>query len=292
MLRNSTSSTTNTDYTLRIERLLEHYLSKYCSLSPLYEPIKYSALGGGKRIRPLVTYSIGSAISTPLPQLDIAACALELVHSYSLIHDDLPAMDDDDMRRGKPSCHKAFDEATAILTGDAILAVAFEIISTPTAGVSPATQLNMTSILARVSGPCGIAGGQKRDLDSTTATSESELNTIHREKTASLFIAAAELAYNESYDHNSLRKLGEMLGMAFQLQDDLLETTTTASMLGKPTNSDQKNAKQTHYKLHGLSYANDLLKTYKRDINHLIQSDFASNHILKKNIELIFNRIN
>ena len=291
MLKSSTSSASTVT---RIEQLLEYYLKQHCSASPLYEPIKYVSLSGGKRIRPLTVYSIGSAIATPPPQLDLAACALELIHNYSLIHDDLPAMDDDDIRRGKPSCHKAFNEATAILTGDAILALAFEIIATPNAAISPATQLNMCTILAKASGPCGIAGGQQRDLNATTDITEAELNIIHKEKTASLFIAAAKLTYHDKsqYSLASLTKLGELLGMAFQLQDDILEVTTTASVLGKPTNSDQKNHKQTHHKMHDLDYAKRLLHTYKEKINHLLQHDFADNKHLKENIELIFNRIN
>ncbi len=295
MLKNSIEPLANPiKHKNRIEQLLKRCLTQHCSASPLYEPIKYAALGGGKRIRPMIIYRIGAAIATPLPQLDLAACALELVHNYSLIHDDLPAMDNDDWRRGRLSCHKAFNEATAILTGDAMLALAFELITTPNAAISCATQLKMSAILAKAAGPCGIAGGQERDLHAANSINEAELNIIHKEKTASLFIAAAKLTYYEgsSYNLGSLAKLGELLGMAFQLQDDTLEATTTTSILGKPINSDQKNNKQTHHSICSLAYAQELLKSYKNDINALLQHDFADNQQLKSAVELIFSRVN
>jgi farnesyl diphosphate synthase len=296
MLKNNPNpaSSNQINYKTRIEQLLESYLRQHCSESSLYEPIKYAALGGGKRIRPMVIYSIGAAIETPLPQLDLAACALELVHNYSLVHDDLPAMDDDDLRRGKPSCHKAFNEATAILTGDAMLALAFEIMTTPNPAISATTQLKMSEILAKAAGPCGIAGGQERDLNTTTHINEEALNIIHKEKTASLFIAAAELTYYEGsrYSLSSLTKLGELLGMAFQLQDDTLEATTAASVLGKPTNSDKKNNKKTHHIIHSLDYAKELLHSYKNNIDKILKHDFADNQQLKTAIEMIFSRVN
>ena len=276
------------DYQLYIENKLSYYLEKYAGNSPLYDTMRYSVLGGGKRIRPIIVYTIGASYGLEKEKLDAAACALELIHCYSLVHDDLPAMDDDDFRRGKLSCHKKFDEATAILVGDALQTLAFEIIALPNTGLSPTTQLKMIQTLAVASGCNGIVGGQIRDINASwETTSLKDIEKIHMEKTASLFDAAVNLA-TIAYSDNKRSSFGVLLGKAFQLQDDLLEATN--SNINKPLDSDIKNDKITHHRLIGLENAQKLLEKYYQDAKYIIKAELPEPSIMLEILEIMANR--
>lgn len=225
--------------------------------------MRYSVLNNGKRLRPLLVYAVGEALQTPIAKLNAAAVSVELIHCYSLIHDDLPAMDDDDLRRGLPSCHKAFDEATAILAGDALQALAFEVLCDPELNPVPTEQrLAMIQALARASGAAGMVLGQALDLASENQDiGLSELITLHRHKTGALFNACVELGFLASSHtidqklHQQLQDFGKNLGLAFQIQDDILDVTSDTATLGKPAGSDQKLNKATFPSLLGLETA-------------------------------------
>ncbi len=225
--------------------------------------MRYSVLNNGKRLRPLLVYAVGEALQTPITKLHAAAASVELIHCYSLIHDDLPAMDDDDLRRGLPSCHKAFDEATAILAGDALQTLSFEVLSDSEFNpVGAKQQLAMIKALARASGANGMVLGQALDLAAENNHIElPALITLHRHKTGALFQACIELSFLAS-DHvankqlqHQLQAFGNNLGLAFQIQDDILDVTGDTATLGKPAGSDQKLHKSTFPSLLGLETA-------------------------------------
>ncbi len=219
----------------------------------LQQAMAYSLLGGGKRLRPLVVLfaaeGCGASAADALP----AACAVEMVHTYSLVHDDLPAMDDDDLRRGQPTLHRAFDEATAILAGDALLTLAFEVLARH---LPPATAAACTALLAQAAGACGMVGGQADDLaaEGRPGTLE-QLQAIHRRKTAALFSASARLgalcanAAPEQVEH--LGRYGQCLGLAFQICDDLLDCHGQEDQLGKRVGKDTQRGKLTYPALLG-----------------------------------------
>jgi geranylgeranyl pyrophosphate synthase len=255
------STETRITHPERIENLLADTLSQYASNSPLYEAMCYSILGGGKRIRPVLMYTIASTAQIPYSHIDKAACAIELLHGYTLIHDDLPAMDDDDLRRGKPSCHIQFGEAEAILVGDALQALAFQVLAAPQPHYSPQTQLAMLHCLAQVAGPRGIIAGQARDLAAEgQSLTIHQIEQIHQEKTASLFEACVALTAYAGNLSPGLSALGRILGQAFQLQDDLLEQQESTATLGKSCHSDQRLQKATHAGIIGIEAAEQHLK--------------------------------
>lgn len=244
------------NYQKRIENILADTLAQYAGNAPLYDAMCYSILGGGKRIRPVLMYTIADAADIPYTHIDSIACAVELLHGYTLIHDDLPAMDDDDLRRGKPSCHMQYGEAEAILAGDALQALAFQVLATPQPHYSPVTQLAMLQCLAQVAGPNGIIAGQVRDLAAEgQSLTLNQIDQIHQEKTASLFEASVRLTAFAGNLSPDLSQLGLCLGQAFQLQDDLLEQQESTSTLGKSCQSDQKLHKATHAALLGVDAA-------------------------------------
>ncbi|MES2141790.1 MAG: polyprenyl synthetase family protein [Pseudomonadota bacterium] len=208
-------------YQQRINRFLADYLPTDSNL--LHQAMCYSVLEGGKRLRPLLVYSLGEALGLPLERLDHAACSVELIHAYSLIHDDLPMMDNDDCRRGKPSCHKKFGEAIALLAGDALQALAFEVLLQ--APLEPTQILRMLKALTKAAGSSGMAGGQALEFSGlATPLSSAALEVIYRLKTGSLFRASLELvgitANSPSGVLLSLGRLGDAIGLVYQLQDD------------------------------------------------------------------------
>lgn len=239
--------------------------------------MRYSVLNNGKRLRPLLVYAVGEALQTPIARLHAAAVSVELIHCYSLIHDDLPAMDDDDLRRGLPSCHKAFDEATAILAGDALQALAFEVLCDSEFNpVGSEQQVAMIRELARASGATGMVLGQALDLAAEEKNIQlSELITLHNHKTGALFTACIELSFLASpyaadqKIHQQLQDFGKNLGLAFQIQDDILDVTSDTATLGKPAGSDQKLHKSTFPSLLGL-------KTAQNQANHYLQQAIES----------------
>lgn len=259
MMNNTKTRVTHPE---RVENILADTLSQYASNSPLYEAMCYSILGGGKRIRPVLMYTIANAACIPYSHIDKAACAIELLHGYTLIHDDLPAMDDDDLRRGKPSCHIQFGEAQAILAGDALQALAFQVLAAPQKHYSPQTQLAMLQCLTQTAGPRGIIAGQARDLAAEgQSLTLNQIDKIHQEKTASLFEACVTLTAHAGNLPPSLSALGRILGQAFQLQDDLLEQQESTSTLGKSCHSDNRLQKATHASIIGIAAAEQRLET-------------------------------
>jgi len=250
-------------YQQRVEQHLQHLLALRTETdSRLANAMSYSLLLGGKRIRPFLVYSCGTMLGASLDDLDGPAAALEALHSYSLIHDDLPAMDNDDLRRGKPTCHKAFDEATAILAGDALQTLAFEVLSShPYQQVAPAAVLQMIQRFAGASGYSGMCGGQAIDLAQTNqSTTLAQLERMHRLKTGALIECAVQLAWlcSPSQNHSELDSLVQFaraLGLAFQVQDDILDIESDTATLGKPQGSDTKANKSTYPALLGLDNA-------------------------------------
>jgi geranylgeranyl pyrophosphate synthase len=223
--------------------------------------MRYAVQAGGKRLRPLVAIAAHESCGGKGAELDEPAAALELIHTFSLVHDDLPAMDDDDLRRGRPTVHRAFGEAAAILAGDALLALAFESLARWPAGDSHAARraIAVARVAART-GPAGMIGGQIGDLEAEAgAVSLERLDWIHRHKTGALFAAAAELgalhAGASSEVCQALSSYGEALGMAFQIADDVLDRTATAQELGKTPGKDERAGKATYPALAGLEAA-------------------------------------
>ncbi len=247
----------------RIEGVLAAALPP-ASQSPerLHEAQRYSVLGGGKRLRPLLVYAAGECLAVPLSVLDAPAAAVELIHAYSLVHDDLPAMDDDDLRRGRPTTHRAFDEATAILAGDALQVLAFSLLAADSAhAVEPAGRLKMIRILADASGTAGMAGGQALDLGAVGHTlTLSQLETMHALKTgalirASVLLAAACCASLPAAAWTALDGYAQDIGLAFQIQDDILDVEGETADLGKQTGADAARSKPTYPSLMGMAEA-------------------------------------
>lgn len=267
-----TKSTTLLSVTA-LQQHTEQCLSKLLNQQPsntLEQAIHYTLLNPGKRIRPSLVYAVGLDLAADIQQLDAAAIAVELMHTYSLIHDDLPAMDDDDLRRGKPSCHKAFNEATAILTGDAIQCLAFEILAQQSTDQhNPKLILQMIDILAKKTGALGMIKGQQLDLNAhhlTTHTLE-HINEIHSLKTGALLQACLSLGAlaagtNEPTLISSLNTIGYNLGMAFQIQDDLLDVTSNTATLGKKTGADAQHHKLTYPALTDITYCKEKAQWY------------------------------
>jgi len=220
----------------------------------LAEAIRYSVLGGGgKRIRPAMVYAAGEAVGVDNASLDIPACAVEMIHAYSLIHDDLPAMDDDDLRRGRPTCHRAFDEATAILAGDALQALAYEILTDEHCAHLPAeTRISMLRLLTRASGAHGMAGGQAVDLASVGVSLDlDQLEAMHRLKTGALIRASILLGAmcnpeTSAAELEMLDRYSLCVGLSFQIVDDILDVIGDTETLGKPQGSDMAQAKPTY----------------------------------------------
>ncbi len=247
----------------RLEQALEHWLPA-ATTHPvsLHAAMRYTALDGGKRIRPTLVYASGQAVGAEHTHLDAPACAIELIHAYSLIHDDLPAMDNDDLRRGKPSCHRAFGEATAILAGDALQSLAFYILTHDNAATpDTATRMRMIETLSLAAGSRGMAGGQSIDLDATgKQLNIAELEDMHIHKTGALIRASVMLGAICRIDSadEQLEKLdhyAKCIGLAFQIRDDILDVEGETRFLGKHAGMDEQLEKSTYPALMGLEAA-------------------------------------
>ncbi len=226
----------------------------------LHEAMRYSVLAGGKRIRPALMYATATILGLDEALVDGAACAVEIIHAYSLIHDDLPAMDNDDLRRGKPTCHKAFNEALAILAGDSLQVLAFAILANdPSLPSDPAIRITLVKLLAHASGTFGMAGGQALDLAAAGQQVDiANITRIHEQKTGALISASVLMAAAcvPALDEKALHALGQYsrcLGLAFQIQDDLLDIEGDAALLGKATGADQLNHKPTYPTVAGIA---------------------------------------
>lgn len=219
----------------------------------LHQALRYSVLNGGKRVRPILVYATARSLGLDESMVDGAACAVEFIHAYSLVHDDLPAMDNDDLRRGRPTCHKAFDEATAILVGDSLQVLAFQVLATG-AGLprDPAVRLRLVELLAEGSGTAGMAGGQAIDLAAQGRTlSAAEVDEMHARKTGALIRASVLMAAccHGNLDPRicqALDRYASDVGLAFQIQDDLLDVEGDTHLLGKATGADKANHKPTY----------------------------------------------
>jgi len=247
----------------RVERALDARLPRADSApSRLHEAMRYVTLDGGKRVRASLVYAAGQAVGAPDGALDVPACAVEMIHAYSLVHDDLPSMDNDDLRRGKPTCHKAYDEATALLAGDALQSLAFETLANDLAlTVSAAQRLRMITLLAQAAGSHGMAGGQAIDLAAGgKALALPQLEDMHLRKTGALIRAAVLLgAYaREGVEPEKLQPLegySRAIGLAFQVVDDILDVEGSAETLGKNPGVDRARGKPTYPQLLGLAKA-------------------------------------
>lgn len=242
-----------------INKALEKYLvPKYPER--LYEAMNYSVFAGGKRLRPVLLLSACEAVGGNIEDAMPFACALEMIHTYSLIHDDLPAMDNDDFRRGKPTCHKAFDEALAILAGDGLLTYAFEVMLEAVCNKNESKYSKAAKLIANYSGSQGMLVGQVVDVQSEGhKIDDKTLMFIHDNKTGGLIKAAlmagALIGGADNDTVGDFEKIGYNMGIAFQIKDDILDVTSTSEVLGKPILSDIKNNKQTYVSLYGLDNA-------------------------------------
>ncbi|WP_244951690.1 (2E,6E)-farnesyl diphosphate synthase [Pseudoalteromonas luteoviolacea] len=245
-----------------VEQTIKSYFDQDLNTDPTAKAAAlYSVSNGGKRLRPFLVYATGEMLGASKQDLDTAAAAVECIHSYSLVHDDLPAMDDDDLRRGKPTCHIAFDEAQAILAGDSLQTLAFELLSSHQFAVSSQQQVLMIKTLAQASGLQGMVGGQALDIAATDKMIDiDQLERIHRLKTGALLNCAIELgalcAPNVSeLTRSQLKEFGLAIGLAFQVQDDILDIEGDTSTLGKPQGSDLQHNKSTYPALLGMEGA-------------------------------------
>jgi farnesyl diphosphate synthase len=253
---------------LRMEAALDKRLPSAGEVpTRLHEAMRYSVLGGGKRIRPALLFATALTLGLTEDEVEAAACAIELIHVYSLVHDDLPAMDDDDLRRGRPTCHKAYDEATAILVGDALQPLAFQLLARdPALPASAAVRLRLIDILSEASGTYGMAGGQAIDLQVEGKKLDiAEVEDMHARKTgavisASVLMAAACAPDLPPAHYASLAKFAQAIGLAFQIQDDLLDVLGDVSTLGKATGADRQHAKPTHPTVIGIAASQERVR--------------------------------
>jgi len=274
----------------RLERKL-HQVLPSASENParLHEALRYSVLNGGKRLRPLLVYATGGMLGVPAIQLDAPAAAVELIHCYSLVHDDLPAMDDDDLRRGRPTTHRRFDEATAVLVGDALQMLAFEILAADRdLPADAARRLKLVTLLATAGGSRGMTGGQALDLAAEhRQISLADLETIHRLKTgrllqASVLMGAALSPQLDTDIENALARFGDHIGLAFQVRDDLLDVEGDTTTLGKTAGSDAMHGKATFPALLGMVESRRRLETLHGEALAALQSFGGRADILRE----------
>lgn len=252
----------------RVETALAGHLPSHDSIpARLHDAMRYATLGGGKRVRPLLAFAAGELTGASANTLDTVACAVEMIHAYSLVHDDMPCMDDDVLRRGRPTCHVEFDEPTALLVGDSLQTLAFELLAGQPMG-EPVRQLEMITLLAHASGSRGMAGGQAIDLGSVgKALNQPELELMHALKTGALIRASVllgALAGNvlSAEERKNLDRFAKRAGLLFQVVDDILDCTASTATLGKTAGKDEAADKPTYVSLLGLeaarTYADEL----------------------------------
>ena len=290
-------TSTMQQFQVRVNEQLEKHINYSSPASiKLNEAMTYGALLGGKRVRPFLVYAVGQMLGSKLETLDPIAAAIECIHAYSLIHDDLPAMDDDALRRGHSTCHIKYDEATAILAGDALQTLAFDILSTDIEYLLPQSQLKIINILAKASGEKGMCAGQVLDIAAeNTAISLIELETIHNAKTGALILAAVQMGALTKADIDPqefalLSRFATAIGLAFQVQDDILDITSDTQTLGKPQGSDQELNKSTYPALLGLPAAQQKAQDLYKEALHALSQlpyntqllELFSHYIIKR----------
>jgi farnesyl diphosphate synthase len=281
----------------RIERVLEAVLpSTGTAPARLHSAMRYAALGGGKRVRPLLAYAAGELAGADPARVDHAAAAVELIHVYSLVHDDLPCMDDDTLRRGKPTVHVEFDEATAMLVGDSLQSLAFQQLSGPVLADDPRSQLAMVEALALASGSRGMAGGQAIDLDSVGKTlTVPELEFMHVHKTGALIRVSVELGARcgnslDAAQFGALGHFAKFIGLAFQVVDDLLDAQSSTAVLGKTAGKDARGNKPTYVSALGIERTRELAGDLKRDALGALDELPKGGRRLRELADFIINR--
>jgi len=281
----------------QLDLALHTFLDGAHNIEPrLQQAMRYSLFNGGKRIRPALVYLSAELCGGGAEQADPAAAAIEAIHSYSLVHDDLPAMDDDELRRGKPTCHIAFDEATAILAGDALQCFAFELLSAEHPLLSAATRLQLVWILSRASGGAGMVAGQAFDLCHVgQPLTLEQLQAMHAHKTGALITAALELGAcaagcQDAATLERLRRYGDLIGLAFQIKDDLLDIEGDTATLGKPQGSDLAQHKPTYPALLGLEGARARLAQLHADAQETLAPFGARAQMLQALADYIVTR--
>jgi farnesyl diphosphate synthase len=280
----------------RVEKALEHYLPEPAAAPvQLHEAMRYAVLGGGKRVRPLLCHAAGELTGASAGCLDAAAAALEMIHVYSLVHDDMPCMDDDELRRGKPTVHVKYDEATALLVGDALQSQAFVALTDE--AVAPLRQAALVRELALASGSVGMAGGQAIDLASVGhALTRAQLETMHRMKTGALLRASVRMGAlaGEAPSADALRLLdayAAAVGLAFQVVDDILDVTTDSATLGKTAGKDAKDGKPTYVSIIGLDASRALAAQLRADAHAALVPFGARAQRLAELADLVVNRV-
>ena len=243
----------------------------------LHEAMRYAVLDGGKRVRPLLAFAAGELARAPIERLEVAACAVEMIHAYSLAHDDMPCMDDDVLRRGKPTVHVEFDQAIALLVGDALQSLAFQLLSEPGLVATPAAQLDMVRTLALAAGSRGMAGGQAIDLDSAgKALALPELEFMHIHKTGALIRASVALGARcgeelEQAQAQGLDHFAKCVGLAYQVVDDVLDSAASTATLGKTAGKDAKQGKATYVSAMGLARAREFAEDLRGQAHAALQ---------------------
>ncbi|MBL4673868.1 MAG: polyprenyl synthetase family protein [Arenicella sp.] len=284
------------EYQKRIQVFLDASLNNLDVPERLRAAMRYSTLSGGKRFRALLVYASGLAVGAPLARLDTVAAALECIHAYSLIHDDIPAMDDDDLRRGQPTSHIKYDEATAILAGDALQTLAFEMIASASSDLSDAQARSIGLKLAISSGQIGMVGGQILDIQATHCQlNRDALENVHRRKTGALINAAVICGALCSDDTSelqlsSLSDYADNLGLAFQVVDDILDIESSTQELGKPSGSDVENGKATYPALIGLQESKKLAQTLYQESIVSIAAISDNTSLLEDLAQLVVKR--
>ena len=281
----------------RVDQRLGAALDAEVASSQLRGAMRYACLDGGKRIRPVLAYGSALAVGGELAAADNAAAAIELIHSYSLVHDDLPAMDDDDLRRGKPTVHRAYDEATAILVGDALQSLAFQILSTDHDALAAQNRLAMVQLLSQAAGATGMVGGQSLDFEAVgVKLNIQQLEQMHSLKTGALIRCAVLLGGMscESTSDASMTALAiyaDNIGLAFQVQDDILDVIGDTSQLGKPQGSDSDKNKPTYVSLLGLDEAKALANSLSDKAIAALQDFPASADPLRELAAFVVSRL-
>lgn len=280
-----------------INKGLEKYINMTAPhIAIIYDAMKYSFFAGGKRLRPLLMISTGELFEGKCEDILPFAASLEMIHTYSLIHDDLPAMDDDDYRRGKLTNHKVYGEAMAILAGDGLLNLAYETMSNECVRTNSINQVKAMNLIAKASGTRGMIGGQVADiLAEGKEIDESMLRYIHEHKTAALIrvalMAGAILSGAADEDIDNMDKLGYNLGLAFQIQDDILDVTSSVEELGKPIGSDEKNKKITYVSIYGLEKSKEMVRSFSNKALQCIEKyDKEKTDFFEQLIRYLMNR--